>query len=447
MLNTEQFSNFIQQNSLFEPHQRILIALSGGRDSVLLAHLCRAAGYSFALAHVNFGLRGAESDGDEAFCAELAKKLEVPFYATSVQTQAYAQAQQISIQMAAREFRYTWLEQIRAKEGYAFVATAHHLNDSVETILLNLVRGTGVSGLHGILPKRGHIIRPLLFLSQQDIALMVGQEGLDYREDSSNESVKYARNKLRLQVVPVLKELNPSLEQTFAQNAQRMAELELLLQERVAVLRKELGMEQQGADFVISLPALKKLHPLKTLLFELFKPYGFSEAVLESLIASWDGQPGKRLESATYQLLLDRDCVRLTALEVQQVSTAYVHAHDRVVVWNGHRYEVKRRAIADFVLEKTPTIAQLDADLLVYPLVLRSWQMGDAYQPLGLHGQKKISDLFIEHKIPRTQKNTKLVLQNGDGVILWVEGMRIHHHHQVGVNTKKVLILAPQESV
>lgn len=447
MLNTEQFSTFIQQNDLFKPQERILIALSGGRDSVLLAHLCRAAGFSFGLAHVNFGLRGAESDADEAFCAELANALDVPFYRCAFSTKTYAEEQQLSIQMAARELRYTWLEHMRVQEGYAYVATAHHQNDSVETILLNLVRGTGVSGLHGILPKRNCLIRPLLCFSQQEIADMVVQEGLAYREDSSNESLKYARNKLRQQVVPVLKELNPSLEHTFVQNAQRMAELELLLQEHVAPLRKELFGQQPDAKVLLPIKTLKNLRPLKTLLFELFKPYGFTEALLESLVASWDGQSGKRIDSATHQLLIDRDCLHLSPRTEQQPLAAYAHAHQNFVHWNGRSYGLEFCEIADFVLEKTEAKAQLDAHLLEFPLLLRSWQLGDKYRPLGMHGQKKLSDLFIEHKTPRTEKENLLVLQNGNGDILWVEGMRIHHRYQVSANTKKVFILAAKESL
>jgi tRNA(Ile)-lysidine synthase len=443
MLATEKFTQFIQQNALFNPEERVLLALSGGKDSVLMAHLFKAAGYRFGLAHANFGLRAAESDEDEQFCKELAKQLDVPFYSTRFQTQAYAQAEQLSIQMAARELRYQWLEHLRQSEGYHYVAVAHHQNDSVETILLNLVRGTGVSGLHGILPKRDFLIRPLLYLKREEVDALVAQEGFLFREDSSNYSVKYARNKLRHEVVPVLKELNPSLEHTFEQNARRMAELEALLHQRVAELHAQLFETKADGTVRIALAPLKALHPLKTLLFELFKPYGFTESVLADLCASWDGQAGKVFQSATHELLLDRDCLYLSsALLVSPLATT-VQPNQTEISWNRQHYILQNIDIADFVLEKTNQKAQLHADLLVYPLVLRSWQVGDSYQPLGMQGQKKLSDLFIEHKIPRNQKDSTLLLQNGNGDILWVAGMRIHERYKVGKNTKKVLILAP----
>lgn len=443
MLSTEKFTQFIQQNALFNPEERVLLALSGGKDSVLMAHLYKAAGYRFGLAHANFGLRAAESDTDEHFCEELAKQLDVPFYSTRFQTQAYAQAEQLSIQMAARELRYQWLEHLRQSEGYHYVAVAHHQNDSVETILLNLVRGTGVSGLHGILPKRDFLIRPLLYLKREDVDALVAQEGFLFREDSSNQSVKYARNKIRHEVVPVLKELNPSLEHTFEQNARRMAELEVLLHQRVAELHEQLFEKAADGIVRIALAPLKTLHPQKTLLFELFKPYGFTESVLADLCASWDGQAGKVFQSATHELLLDRDCLYLSsALSTSPLATT-VQSNQTELSWNKQHYTLHNLDIADFVLEKTSQKAQLNADALVYPLVLRSWQVGDIYQPLGMQGQKKLSDLFIEHKIPRNQKDSTLVLQNGNGDILWVAGMRIHERYKVDSNTKKVLILAP----
>jgi tRNA(Ile)-lysidine synthase len=395
------------------------------------------------LAHANFGLRAAESDEDERFCEEQAKQLDVPFYTTRFQTQAYAQAEQVSIQMAARELRYQWLEHLRQSEGYHYVAVAHHQNDSVETILLNLVRGAGVSGLHGILPKRDFLIRPLLYLKREEVDALVAEEGLAYREDSSNQSVKYARNKIRHEVVPVLKELNPSLEHTFEQNARRMAELEAVLHQRIAELREQLFETAAAGTLRIALAPLKALHPQKTLLFELFKPYGFTESVLADLCASWDGQAGKVFQSATHELLLDRDYLYLSSALLASPVATTVQPNQTDISWNRQHYTLQNIDISDFVLEKTNQKAQLDADLLVYPLVLRSWQIGDTYQPLGMQGQKKLSDLFIEHKMPRNQKINTLVLQNGNGDIVWVAGMRIHERYKVHSNTKKVLILVP----
>jgi tRNA(Ile)-lysidine synthase len=282
-----------------------------------------------------------------------------------------------------------------------------------------------------------------LYLKRDEVDALVAQEGLLFREDSSNQSVKYARNKLRHEVVPVLKELNPSLEHTFEQNARRMAELEALLHQRVAELHAQLFEKTADGTVRITLAPLKTLLPQKTLLFELFKPYGFTESVLADLCASWNGQAGKVFQSATHELLLDRDYMYLSsALSTSPVATT-VQPNQTAISWSKQQYTLQDIDITDFVLEKTDQKAQLNADALVYPLILRSWQVGDTYQPLGMQGQKKLSDLFIEHKIPRNQKDNTLVLQNGNGDILWVGGMRIHERYKVDTNTKKVLILAP----
>ncbi|MFM6975553.1 MAG: tRNA lysidine(34) synthetase TilS [Sphingobacteriaceae bacterium] len=441
MLPNDKFTAFVTQNELFAPSNSLLLALSGGRDSVLMAHLFKAAGYTFGIAHVNFQLRGAESDQDESFCRALAEQLDVPFFVTRFDTQAYAQAHQLSIQMAARQLRYEWFEQIRQQNGFAYIALAHHQNDSIETVLLNLVRGTGISGLHGILPKREYLIRPLLAFTRQEIDDMVRQMQLSYRDDSSNESVKYARNKIRLEVIPKLKELNPALETTFDSNLKRFAELEELLHRQVAELRPQLFLPTGMNIFEIKLPALKDLKPLNTMLFELFRPFGFTESVLRSLSDHWDGHPGKVFESATHQLLLDRDRLILSPLVAQQTAAELIAAGQVSVQWHGQDFEMQVLDIDNFKIQADPKKAQLDADLLVFPLSLRSWQNGDHFYPLGMKGQKKLSDFFIEHKIPLNQKAAIGVLQNGNGDILWISGLRADERYKVSVNTKKVFIL------
>lgn len=440
MLPTAQFVDFIDQNLLFAPHDRILLAVSGGRDSVLMAHLFKAAGYSFAIAHVNFKLRDEESDGDEAFCSDLAKYLSVPFFVHRVDTQSYATQQQVSIQMAARTLRYDWLETIRKAHKFDYIALAHHQNDSIETMLLNLTRGTGISGLHGILPKRGRLIRPLLFLKREEIDQLVQQEHISYRNDASNESVKYARNKIRLEVIPKLKELNPALEETFELNRRRFADLEELLQLKVAELRSLL-FQYTGPDTIeIDLAALQQLKPLNTLLFELFRDYGFSEAVLANLVESWNGQSGKLFESISHQLLLDRGRLLLSPLGAKHVPSTKISAETEQFEWNNKIFVVNTVPIAAFTLDISPGKAQLDADLLTYPLTLRNWSLGDAFQPLGMKGKKKLSDLFIEQKIPLSQKQAIGVLENANGDIVWVQDLRIDERYKISSNTKKVVI-------
>lgn len=440
MLPLAQFVDFIDQNLLFAPHDRVLLAVSGGRDSVLMAHLFKACGYSFAIAHVNFQLRGEESDGDEAFCFDLATSLDVPFFSNRFATASYAKTNKVSVQMAARTLRYQWLEELRLEHNFDYIALAHHQNDSIETILLNLTRGTGISGLHGILPKRGRLIRPLLFLTRAEIDRLVEHLQLGYREDSSNESVKYARNKIRLEVIPKLKELNPALEETFEQNRRRLADLEEFLHLKVEELRKNLFSTSNSDVVEIDLAALQQLKPVNTLLFELFREYGFSEAVLSNLVDSWYGQPGKVFESASHQLLLDRDRLILSPLGNKQVPSVQVSAEMKQFSWNAKVFTIKTLAISEFDLAKNTAIAQLDADLLGFPLTMRSWCMGDVFQPLGMRGKKKLSDFFIEHKIPLTQKQHIGVLENANGDIVWVQNLQIDERYKISTNTKKVVI-------
>ncbi|MEY3678366.1 MAG: tRNA lysidine(34) synthetase TilS [Bacteroidota bacterium] len=440
MLAARSFQDFIEKSQLLAPQDRVLLAISGGKDSVLMAHLFHTLGYRFALAHVNFQLRGKDSDADEVFCRELAHRFAVPFYSTRFDTKAYAAQEQVSIQMAARDLRYTWLADLQKEHGYTLIATAHHQNDLVETMLINLVRGTGVSGLHGILPKRGSLIRPMLAFTRADIDQVVEREEIRYREDASNASATYVRNKIRLEVIPVLKALNPSLEATFEASAQRFAELEELLHERVSALSKELLVADESGSFRIPLAALKQLSPLRTLLFELFRPFGFSAAVLEQLIAAWEGTSGKVFESGTYRLLLDRETLILSPLEDTPIADTLITAAEGEWFWHTCRFRSKLTSREGYVLQQHPAIAQLDADLLQFPLRLRSWQTGDHFQPFGMRGQKKLSDYFIEQKIPVHQKKHIAVLENGNGDILWIAGKRLDERYKIGEDTKKVLI-------
>lgn len=443
MLFYDRFFSFIKEHALFESIDQILLGVSGGRDSVLLAHLFHQAGFNFGIAHVNFKLRGDESYADEQFVASLAKRLKVPFFSVSFDTLSEAKQQGVSIQMAARDLRYAWFEKIRSAYGYKYVALAHHRGDTVETMLLNLVRGTGVAGLHGILPKRDAFIRPLLDFSRQEIDQMIDDLAISYREDSSNTSSKYARNKLRLEVIPLLKALNPSLEKTFEANRKRFADLEVLLQQRVAELRDRHFKIIAPGEWKIELAALKGLQPLDTLLFELFKPFGFSQSVLQDLYRSWEGEVGRKFESATYVLLLDRAYLLLSerraSFDDQAIS---IYADDDQAFWGNWEMVIAQKSISAFHLVNNPYIAQLDADTLQFPLKIRSWEEGDFFTPLGLQlKRKKLSDIFIAQKLPLTQKKHIPILVNGNGDILYVGGYRINERNKVKTHTQKVFII------
>ncbi len=436
-----QLQSFIKQHALFLKEESVLLAVSAGRDSVVMARLFKAAGFRFGIAHCNFNLRAEESLLDERFTEELADELEVPFYTHRFDTMEYASANHISVQMAARDLRYEWLEKIRNEFDFQYIAVAHHQNDVIETMLLNLIRGTGISGMHGILPKKGKLIRPLLFLSRDEIDELVQKEAYSYREDSSNLSVKYSRNKLRLEVIPVLKQLNPALEQTFEANRKRFAELELLLDLRVQEIKKSIFIEIADDEFEISIAELKKLNPLNTLLYGLFHPYGFTETVLNDLSNAWDGKPGKVFYSAGFQLLLDRGRIILSKVNSEKAEDAVIESDSLHCIWNKQKFECKIVPIDQFELNKNQNIAQLDYDLLSFPLKLRSWKNGDHFQPLGLKQKKKLSDFFVERKISLNHKKDIAILENKNGDIIWLAGLRVDERYKVSRNTKKVFIL------
>lgn len=440
MLPVERLRHFIQQNNLFENPDRILLAVSGGKDSVLMVHLFKALKVEFGIAHCNFCLRGNESDGDELFVKQLAETVKVSFHSIRFNTESYAKKQSISIQMAARDLRYNWFEEIRTTFAYNHIALAHHQNDTIETVLLNLVRGTGISGLHGILPKRGNLIRPLLFLASQEIEEIIDFENILFREDSSNQSTKYSRNKIRHEVIPRLKEINPSLEETFIANGHRFSELEILLTDKVEQLREDLFIESGKGIYELGIDKLKNLKPLRLLLFELFKPFNFRENVLEDLIASWDGQPGKTFESHTHVILLDRQKLILTKKPDEVIDEVLLISGEEEAEWNNLMIKIKTVQIQELNIQTDKRYAFIDEDKVMFPVKVRSWKEGDFFYPFGLKGKKKISDFFTTQKIPLTSKKNIPILENGNGDIIWIAGYRTDERYKVSEHTIKVII-------
>jgi tRNA(Ile)-lysidine synthase len=438
MLPLKNFTQFIDQHRLFERDSMLVVALSGGIDSVALVYLLKTAGYKFAIAHCNFQLR-AEANADEEFCRQISIEYKTPFHTIRFNTQQYASENKISIQMAARQLRYQWFEQIRQQHQYSRIVLAHHQNDTIETILLNLVRGTGIAGLHGILPENGYLVRPMLCFTRKDIEEIVAANKLAYVEDSSNASVKYARNKIRHEVVPKLKELNPALEQTFENNLKHFRELEQLLEIQVSALQQRLFV-YSGEEIYIAIAEVKQLAPQRLLLFKLLQQFGFNETTIDDIISSLDKHAGRTFESPTgYLLVLDRAKLVLSKKRIAAIEAITLTADDNALSYGRFKLGVLQDDIP-LVVKNNPLAVSVDSDKLIYPLTMRSWQQSDHFFPLGMSGRKKLSDFFINQKVPLHQKNAIPLLVNGNGDIIWVAGYRCDERYKVTDNTKKVTI-------
>ena len=438
MFPLQKFQEFIIQNSLLTADDRVLLTVSGGRDSVLLVHLFKQAGLRFGIAHCNFNLREGEAQRDEDFVRKLAAEMDVAFHVAHFDTKTYAAQQQVSTQMAARTLRYAWFETLRQAEHYDLIAVAHHQNDAIETVLLNLVRGTGIAGLHGILPKRDRLIRPLLFLSRAEIDEIIESEQLAYVEDGSNASDKYARNKIRLQVLPVLQSLNPKLEKTFEHNMQRFRETEMVLHEVVEGYRNKM-VHTAGTITSIALADIKALQPQQLLLFELLKPFHFQEPVVKDILLSLEKQSGVSFYSPGYRATIDREQLLITANDTTtSVRRQTITADDSLVNLEKQQLSLCHTDVLDF--DQNLNKAYIDAEKLVYPLVLRFRQDGDRFIPLGMKTFKKLSDFLIDAKVPLPLKDQVPVLENGNGEIVWIAGMRTDNRYKVTTTTKKVTI-------
>lgn len=437
MLPVQQFQDFIEQQQLFVQGNRILLAVSGGKDSVLMLHLFKAIGVDVGVAHCNFNLRAGEAQRDESFVALLAKNLGLPFYVTHFDTKKYAAENKISTQMAARDLRYQWFEKIRLSEQYDYIALAQHQNDAVETVLINLTRGTGISGLHGILPKRDRLIRPLLFLNRQQIEELVTDNNIDFVEDSSNASTHYTRNKIRLQVVPHLQEINPNLEKTFAENIARFAELETLLNVQVQKLADKI-LNKRIDGIYIPLAEITRLNPQKLLLYELLKPFGFGENVIQEILDSLKALSGTHFFSSTHQAIINRNDLVIVEKSASVNANQFIHPATEGIVFGDH--EIVLKFTEEIKFESNPNKAYINAGKLIFPLVLRNWQNGDKFIPLGMRSLKKVSDYFIDEKVPLHLKSTTPILVNGNGEIVWIAGMRQDNRYKLTTATKKVAI-------
>lgn len=417
----DKINRYITEKGLFGLTDKVLVALSGGADSVALLRVLLQLGYRCEAAHCNFHLRGAESDRDEAFVVCLCETLRVPLHKADFQTKEYAAEKGISIEMAARELRYAWFESLLPVCGARVIAVAHHRDDSVETFLLNLVRGTGIKGLKGIAAVNGRVVRPMLGVSRADILDYLEALQQDYVTDSTNLVDEYMRNKIRLNVLPLLRELNPSVDDTLAETAMRLSDTSAVYQqamhEAVQRVRKENCISIAGL--------LAEVAP-QALLYELLYPLGFNSAQVGEVFRSLKAESGRRFLSKEWELLKDRDFLLLRPVGGE-------YPAPELLVQEADKDSVE--------IEKDNRIAFLDADTVMQPLVLRKWQSGDAFVPFGMKGKKSVRNYLKDRKKTLFEKENQYVVCNVSGEVVWLVNERIDDRFKVTGKTQRVLVL------
>ncbi|MEI6764206.1 MAG: tRNA lysidine(34) synthetase TilS [Bacteroidota bacterium] len=440
-----RLKEYIRSQQLFAVGQRVLLAVSGGIDSSVLAQLFHTAGFSYGIAHCNFQLRGKESDEDEKFVETMAGIYGVPFFCKRFDTLSYASKSGISTQMAARDLRYAWFTELLENENYRCIATAHHLDDQIETFFINMLRGSGISGLHGILSKQGTVIRPLLFAWRNDIEKHALKNQVPYREDQSNKESHYLRNKIRNKLLPLVKEICPEYRSILTTNIKQLRDAEIIYNAAIAaasgiIIKKE-------DQFVIPVKQLLLLEPLRTYLFELLKPYNFSTSVVDDILKNIERGSGKKFFSPTHRLISDREQLIITRLQIDELESVVFEIPEGAAsiehplrlsmqrVWTGKNYQVQR--------EKN--IATLDKNKLIFPLVIRKWKTGDTFYPFGMKGKKKVSDYFTDHKFSLADKENVWLLCSGKDIV-WIIGHRMDDRFKITTETKTGLKIKVEHS-
>ena len=424
-------AGFIAKHQLLTKEELQLVALSGGADSVALLRVLLALDYRVEAVHCNFRLRGDESDRDEQFVKDLCNRHHVPLHLIHFDTAEYASLHQVSIEMAARELRYRYFDQLRQDIGAETVCVAHHRDDAVETFLMNLLRGAGIHGLTGIRPHNGHIVRPLLCVSRQEVLQYLDSIGQDYVTDSTNLQPDVLRNKLRLQFIPLLEQLSPGASDNIARSATYLSEAEKVYNASWSAL---------GAQWGLTLPlsTLKSSPSPLCLLHEWLSPYGFNRTQIEQILTCVDGGSGREFTSATHTLVIDRDAMMIEPVSVPMKPLVipepgnYRLSDDRLL---------KVDSSDNVSISKLADCATLDKAKVIFPLMVRPVQSGDVFSPFGMEGRKLVSDFLTDRKLSILEKRRQLVVTDATGAILWLVGLRTDNRFRVNSDTTAILRL------
>jgi len=429
--------NFIEKKQLLSKKSTVIVGVSGGADSVALLHILHNAGYNCIAAHCNFKLRKGESDRDQEFVRLMAEEMMIPFQSIVFDTKEYAQSNRISIEMAARDLRYQWFSELQLKFNADAIAVAHHADDSIETLLMNLVRGTGIRGLSAIPVKNGNVIRPLLCCTRGEIIDYLMKFNLEYVEDSTNVLCDYNRNKFRNQIIPMLEEINPSVRRVLYETVERFQGIQLVFEKAIGEITAQISGHRSDG-YYINIKELAKQADVQTVLFELIRPYGFHPDQISNIAHKIENEAGKSFYSATHRLITDREYLIITQIQDKKDEIYYIEKDDTELNANVHLKMKNISRSNDFVVSKSADCVHIDSANLKFPLILRHWREGDSFIPFGMKGRKKVSDFFIDNKLSLTLKEQTLLLTSGDDIV-WILGYRIDNRYRVTEKTKEIL--------
>ena len=432
MLKTVE--KFIAKNNLLAPHSKVIVGLSGGKDSMVLLDVLTLLDYQCIVAHCNFHLRGNESNRDAHFVKKWCKSMDIPLEMIDFDTSTYAKDKKISIEMAARELRYDWFEILRRQHEAQAVAVAHHIDDSIETMLLNLIRGTGIKGLTGISPKNENILRPLLCVSRKDIEKYIEEREFSFVEDSTNTDEKYKRNAVRNTLIPMMEKLNPSVREALERTINNLEEVEKVYDKAI-----EKSIEKVFSDNKIDINKLVEEPSSLSVLFAILTKYGFTSSDISDINNSLTNISGKIFLSDNYKVIKDRDFLLIEKKEIKANSLEDIYIYNET-----QRIEYPISLEIEFIEEdthliKSPNILMADADKITFPLKLRRWRNGDWFIPLGMKGRKKMSDYFVDKKLSLSEKENVWILTTDKEEIVWIVGKNVDERFKITNKTTKTL--------
>lgn len=451
----KKFIDNIKEQNLFQKKDHLIIAVSGGVDSVALCELCYQSGFHFEIAHCNFQLRGEESDRDEKFVQSLGEKYDAKVFIKKFETKKYAEDNKVSLQVAARELRYQWFDELikltdnrqpttdvhsltsHIVHRTSYIVTAHHANDNIETLLMNFFKSTGINGLQGIPLKQNKIIRPLLFARKEEILNFAKENNLFFVEDSSNLTEKYTRNYFRNNLIPSVQKVFPQAEENLLNNIEKFKEIKILYNQAIDFHKKKL-LEYKGNEVHIPVLKLLKTEPVKTIIYEIIKDYGFSPHQSEEVLHLLKSESGKYISSATHKIIKNRNWLIIAPVDNIESSIIIINENDKEVEFANGKIVIEKCLADKYSILSGNSVALLDVELIIFPLLLRKWKHGDYFYPLGMQKKKKLSRFFIDKKISISDKEKIWIIESNKKII-WIVGKRIDNRFKITQQTINAL--------